>query len=324
MSLNRPDWGLRDRPVSSDPLEYERETGFYPDDPDGPETFEEAVDALVASVRDLWEITGLPVAQAAADKLQAGVDTWRDWWKPMDLSGHWTKGWTPEPTVFAEICRRIWETIKEGFMGKGPSPELRGIRGMTPDLFIRDEVQAFPGDRVDAFRYSIASFAKRDRAEDLETPFSIGYRAAMGYAGSLGLQRDLVAQAAAIEVIKVKAERVGLDWDDIVRRAREDPHAGKESEAIRRAFEAAMDEGIRDGTIAVHEPRGFLDLAVFDPADFIKVDPAVPPGVIATGLTPDQMARYREEIPFPQAETNRAFQDSRTGEWMTDEEDEDR
>lgn len=296
MTVNRPDWGLR--PQDTDRL--------YPEDPDGPETLAEACQALHDALVDLWGMTGLPVAQAAADKLQAGVDTWRDWWKPMDLSGHWTKGWTPDETLLEMIGRKLHEAFRRAFDGTRGGKDLHGIQGMRPAFTVQDEIVQ-PGGMGDALRYSLVP--------------GLG---SLGQAFPHHLFRDTIAQAAAIEVIKVKAERVGLDWDDIVRRAREDPRDGTESEAIRRAYETAMDEGIRDGTIEVHEPRGFLDFAIFDPADFIKVDPAVPPGVIATGLTPDQMARYREEIPFPQAETNRAFQDATTGEWMTDDEDEDR
>lgn len=165
---------------------------LYLDDPDGPETFEEALDAFVASCRDLWEVMAVPVAEKAAVKLQAGVDTWRDWWKPMDLSGPWTAGWTRNETVAAMVRRLLidpWaETFRRACLGNQTAPPLTGIRGLRP-------------------------------------------------------------------------------------------------------FSVIVDEAIPPGKF----------------------------GIISTGLTPDQMARHRAEIPFPQAETNRAFQDVTTGEWMVDD-----
>lgn len=189
--------------------------GIYPDDPDGPETFEEALEAFRASLRDLWHVAGVPVAQAAADRLQAGVETWRAWWKPMDLSGPWTAGWTPEAKLLAEIWKEIWAGIREAFMGKGPGPELRGIQGLRPDLTILDEEANFRTNTI----------------------------------------------------------RMGVDLPDGM-------------------------------TFAQY-------------VDAHQIRPRY--GIISTGLTPDQMARHRAEIPFPQAETNRAFQDVTTGEWMVDD-----
>jgi len=105
MSVNRPDFGFRPQDAQDDPF-WEEGTEPHP-------TFPEAAQALHASLVDLWEITGLPVAQAAADKLQAGVDTWRDWWKPMDWSGpltaHWPETWTQRLSrLMGDGLRAIW------------------------------------------------------------------------------------------------------------------------------------------------------------------------------------------------------------------------
>lgn len=134
----------RRRYVGLDPAHEDAEPiVLYLDDPGGPETFEEALDAFVASCRDLWEVMAVPVAEKAAVKLQAGVDTWRDWWKPMDLSGPWTAGWTRNETVAAMVRRLLidpWkETFRRACLGNQAAPPLTGIRGLRPFSVIVDE-----------------------------------------------------------------------------------------------------------------------------------------------------------------------------------------
>lgn len=119
-------------------------TSIYPDDPEGPETLEEALDALVASLRDLWHVSGAETALGRlVERLDDGLVAWAEWWKPMDLSGHWTKGWTPDETLVAMIRRLLidpWaEVFRRAYLGNQTAPPLTGIRGMAPHLVIRDE-----------------------------------------------------------------------------------------------------------------------------------------------------------------------------------------
>lgn len=128
-------------------------TSIYPDDPEGPETLEEALDALVASLRDLWAVSGAETFLGRlVARLDDGLVAWADWWKPMDLSGHWTKGWTPEETVAAMIRRLLidpWaEVFRRAYLGNQTAPTLTGIRGMTPSFVIRDEVAQFETNRI--------------------------------------------------------------------------------------------------------------------------------------------------------------------------------
>lgn len=231
MTTRPRNWDLHD---GNEAVERMPDMTFYPDDPDGPETVQEAVDALVESCRDLWEVAGLPVAQAAAGKVAEGIEAWHDWWKPMDLSGPWTASWR-EP--FLPWLRRTLEEAFQAFAWSFRTREDRAVFGGTkPTFILQDE----------------APLAKLDPAK-----FTVPLPGSFALSGML--HRDLVVQAAAIEATKARAERVGLDWDDIVRRAHEDPRDGTEAQAVRRAYEEAMDAGIRDGTIRVHEPRSFLD-----------------------------------------------------------------
>lgn len=238
MSLNRPDYGLR--PQDTDRL--------WDDDPEGPETFQEAAQAFHEALVGLWEVTGLPVAQAAADKIQAGVDTWRDWWKPMDWSGPLTAHW--------------------------------------PETWVQ-RISRLAGDSLRAIWAGVA------------TPFQTTLRNVM------------------IEETKAKAKAAGFDIEGDVQdriRAGEEPVQAWVAALQYAQVARAMIHG--DG---LARPSGIQGMRPFG----LIVDEAVPPGkygIISTGLTPEQMARHRAEIPFPQAETNRAFQDSRTGEWMTDDE----